>query len=85
MPRSTQQIIDQAEELSRSFEEHEPGPDDERPAEAVEAIRRAALQRSFAERQVQEAVKRARKDGLSWAMVGAALGTSGEAARQRYS
>ena len=85
MPRSTQQIIDQAEELSRSFEVNEPGPGDERPVEAFESIRQAALQRSVAERQVQDAVLRARKDGLSWAMVGAALGTSGEAARQRYS
>ncbi|GAA4625656.1 hypothetical protein [Cellulomonas oligotrophica] len=52
-------------------------------------IRRAAARRAYlaneAERAVRDAVARARAEGLSWNVVGQALGTTGEAARQRYS
>jgi hypothetical protein len=37
-----------------------------------------------AERDISEAVAVARAEGHSWAAIGAMLGTSGEAARQRY-
>ena len=33
---------------------------------------------------VNDAVKHARERGYSWAFIGSLIGTSGEAARQRY-
>jgi hypothetical protein len=85
MPRSTQEIIEHAAELARKFEEHEPAAKGERlSGEALIHLRRAALERAHAERHVVESVRLARKDGLPWSAIGATLGTSGEAARQRY-
>jgi hypothetical protein len=52
--------------------------------EAFTALRRAALARADAERSVQQAVTQARASGYSWRSIGAVIGTSGEAARQRY-
>jgi hypothetical protein len=40
--------------------------------------------RADAERRLAEAVEVARDDGHSWSSIGAMVGTSGEAARQRY-
>jgi predicted nucleic acid-binding protein len=37
-----------------------------------------------AERSIRDAVKHARERGYSWAFIGSLVGTSGEAARQRY-
>ena len=42
------------------------------------------MARSDAERAIQEAVAVARSQGYSWRMIGALIGTSGEAVRQRY-
>lgn len=42
-------------------------------------------ERSAAERHMLAAVQAAREAGLSWAAIGSLVGTSGEAARQRYS
>ena len=49
-----------------------------------EALRDAAVSRSDAERSIRVAVEQARAHGYSWAFTGSLLGTSGEAARQRY-
>jgi hypothetical protein len=38
----------------------------------------------MAEQTLTESVARAWRAGLSWSVVGSTLGTSGEAARQRY-
>lgn len=84
MPRTAEEIIHQAEELATRFEDHEPDADDVRDASALRELRHAFLARAEAEQRVTEAVKRARSDGHSWASIGAMLGTSGEAARQRY-
>lgn len=83
MPRSTRDLIEQAEELADAFEAYEPSEVD-RAEPAVLALRRAAYRRALAERDLVEAVRQARDDGASWASVGAQLGTSGEAARQRF-
>jgi hypothetical protein len=48
------------------------------------ALRRAAYRRSLVERDILESVRRARDAGASWTTIGAELGTTGEAARQRY-
>lgn len=49
------------------------------------AVRLAALRRAEAERGLAEAIRVARNDRVSWQAIGQAAGTSGEAARQRYS
>ncbi|HUF99650.1 MAG TPA: hypothetical protein VMM60_16095 [Ilumatobacter sp.] len=82
MPRTAQQILDHADELAARFELAEPA--DVRDATALRAVRDAVLARADAERNLGDAVVRARQQGHSWAAIGAMVGTSGEAARQRY-
>jgi hypothetical protein len=84
MPRSVQDILNHADELASRFEDYEPAPDDERDPKVFAALRDAALSRSDAERSIWVAVEQARAVGYSWAFIGSLLGTSGEAARQRY-
>ncbi len=84
MPRTVQEILDHSDELAKRFEDYEPTPGDERDPEAFVALRRAVESRAEAERSIVEAVARARTRGYSWRMIGSIIGTSGEAARQRY-
>ncbi len=84
MPRTVQDILDHANELARRFENYDPTPQEERDPEAFVALRDAVLSRSDAERLINAAVDNARAHGYSWALIGSLLGTSGEAARQRY-
>jgi hypothetical protein len=84
MPRSVQHILDHADELARRFEAYEPEAQDERDPEVFAALRDAAVSRSAAEQSIKTAVDEARAHGYSWAFIGSVLGTSGEAARQRY-
>ncbi len=84
MPRSIQEILDHADELAKRFEDFEPNPGDERPVEEY-LLERAALTRARSEQQVVDAITGARRAGISWQKIGAALGTSAQAAQQRYS
>lgn len=84
MPRSVQDILDHAEELAARFEDYEPASGDERDPAAYLALREAVVSRSEAERSIREAVAAARSHGYSWSFIGKIIGTSGEAARQRY-
>jgi hypothetical protein len=83
MPRSIQEILDHADELAQRFEDYEPDPADERPVEEY-LIERAVLARARSERQIVEAVSTARANGISWQRIGELLGTSAQAAQQRY-
>lgn len=83
MPRSLGDLIAQADAFADKFEQYEPR-DADRGEPTLMALRRVAYQRSLIERDLAEAVRRARIDGVSWAKIGKELGTSGEAARQRY-
>ena len=83
MPRSIQEILDHADELARRFEDYEPEPDDERPVEEY-LLERAALARARGERQIVDAVTAARAKNVSWQRIGELLGTSAQAAQQRY-
>jgi hypothetical protein len=83
MPRTIQEILDHADDLAKQFEDLEPGDVAETPV-AEHLLRRAALARARTERQIVEAVEVARADGLPWARIGALLGTSAQAAQQRY-
>ena len=84
MPRTVQEILDHADELAARFEAYEPASGDERDPAAYVALRDAVVSRSDAERDVVTAVGAARSQGFSWAAIGSLLGTTGEAARQRY-
>ncbi len=84
MPRSVQEILDHADELAARFEDYSPAAGDERDPAAYQALRAAVVSRSDAERSIRRAVEEARAHGYSWAFIGKIIGTSGEAARQRY-
>ena len=83
MPRTIQEILDHADELAKKFEDSDPADGIERPVSEL-LLRRAALARARTERQIVEAVEVARADGVPWAKIGALLGTSAQAAQQRY-
>ncbi len=85
MPRTVKEILEHSDELARRFADYEPHPDDERDPDALIMLRQAVMSRSEAERSVSQAVTEARKRGYSWRTIGSLVGTSGEAARQRYS
>lgn len=75
-----------ADEFADAFENYDPEPGDtDKDIPPVMAIKLAAWRRDTAERELAEAVQAAREQRLSWREVGEAIGTSGEAARQRYS
>jgi hypothetical protein len=84
MPRSVHDILRHADQLANRFEAYEPRPGDARDPEPYALLRAAVLERAAAERRVLDAVGQARSSSYSWATIGALLGTSGEAARQRY-
>ncbi len=84
MPRTVQDILDHGDGLAKRFEDYESAPDDERDPEVFLALRRAVTSRSQAERSVKQAVTEAREHGYSWRTIGSLVGTSVEAARQRY-
>ena len=84
MPRTSQEILDQADELAARFENYDPGESPGADAAALDELRSAFQNCADAERQLVSAVEKARSAGHSWASIGAMVGTSGEAARQRY-
>ena len=84
MPRSLKEVVDQADQLAARFEAHDPEPVEIKDAATLRAVREAFQRRAEAEARLAEAVSLARGEGHSWQAIGAMLGTSGEAARQRY-
>lgn len=85
MPRSLDDILASGDDLADRFEAYEPEPGDRGTVSPVTAVRLAALRRSQAERELADAIAAARREeGLPWKAIGALVGTSGEAARQRY-
>ena len=85
MPRSVEQILQHADALAARFDDDEPSDADDLDAGAVAALRTAVQERSDAERRMIEAIRVARGSGISWSAIGLFVGTTGEAARQRYS
>jgi alkylation response protein AidB-like acyl-CoA dehydrogenase len=83
MPRSIDDLLAHADELADRFEDHEPREADRREPTLM-ALRRTAYRRALLERELVEMVRQAREAGTSWARIGKELGTTGEAARQRY-
>ena len=85
MPRTLQEILDHADELADEAERYEPDEGDIRDATALRALSQTVLALAQLNRVLADQVAAARHDGHSWAAIAAMLGTSGEAARQRYS
>ena len=84
MPRTVDEILQHADQFAARFEDYGPDPADEFDPEAVALLRAEIQERSDAERHVLDAVKAARQAGMSWALIGLIVGTSGETAQQRY-
>lgn len=85
MPRSLDDILARSEQLADRFEAYDPRPEDRETVSPVTAVRLAALRRDAAERELADAIVAARQGaGTSWKVIGELVGTSGEAARQRY-
>ena len=84
MPRTVDEILQHADELAARFESYEPNPAEELDADAVALLRAAVAERSQAERHLIDAIRTARQAGMPWSAIGTFVGTSGEAARQRY-
>jgi hypothetical protein len=83
--RSIEEIKARADELADAFENYDPKPgDQDAPVPPVLSVKLAAWRRDTAEQELAEAVRAAREQRMSWREVGEAIGTSGEAARQRY-
>lgn len=85
MPRSFEELMAHADQWADQFEAYEPADgDDAAPIPPLIAVKLAAYRRAHAERELFEAVRSARAAAVTWRELGEALGTSGEAARQRY-
>lgn len=83
MPKSIQEIIDHADELAQRFENLDPDAAEEIPVEE-HLLQRAIVSRARSEHQILDAVAKARARGLSWHKIGELIGTSAQAAQQRY-
>ena len=83
MPRSIQDILDHADELAKRFETFNPELAADIPVEEY-LLQRAVVARARSEQQLIDTVVNARSAGLSWQKIGALLGTSAQAAQQRY-
>ena len=84
MPRTVEEILAHADDLARRFEEDTPRPGRVVSGASLREVRKAFEAKAHVERDLADAVTVARAEGHSWAAIGAMLGTSGEAARQRY-
>jgi hypothetical protein len=84
MPKTLKQLEEHAESLAERFMNYEPRPEDERDPRLYRALYAAVEGRVIAERTLADAVVAMRADGSSWALIGAILGTTGQAAQQRY-
>jgi hypothetical protein len=74
--------IERDDEQARRIEKYEPKAADVRDTRALRDLAVAFARVAASERDL--AVRVARAEGHTWAAIGAMLGTSGEAARQRY-
>lgn len=78
-PRTLEEVLAAVEEITRQLGDHATQADD-----PLGAVRAAFETRARAEKLLADRIADARTAGHSWASIGAMLGTSGEAARQRY-
>jgi hypothetical protein len=84
VPKSLSERLAHGEDLARVFEEYEPRPEDERDPVSHNALIKAVGDRAAAEREIVLAVAAMRSANWAWSHIGGILGTSGQAAQQRY-
>ena len=85
MPRSLTDVLAHADDIADEFESYEPRDADRRPAEPLLAARLAVAQPAPAGRDADHRHQGDARRGVhDWAAIGAAVGTSWQAARQRY-
>lgn len=83
MPKSADEMLRHADALERRFLDFDPRR--ARVAAPEEAaLMRAAIERAAAEEAVIGAVRHARRAGLTWQRIGAALGITAQAAHHRF-
>jgi hypothetical protein len=78
------EVIESADVLARRFEKMDRASDEMRDARVLREVRQAQERVAAATSELADAVAVARAEGASWASIGAMVGTSGEAARQRF-
>ncbi len=83
MPRSIQDILDHADELAKRFENFDPTEAHDVSVEEY-LLQCAVVARARSEQQLIETVAKARSAGISWLKIGILVGTSAQAAQQRY-
>lgn len=84
LPKSTKERIDHAESLVQRFENYEPRTEDERDGTPYRALEAAVRERADAEHAIADAVAEMREARWTWLDIGSILGTTGQAAQQRY-
>lgn len=84
MPRSMQEIIDNAERLAADAEAYEPTDDERAYSGELARLYRAVRAQGEAQTEVLDAITAARAAGVPWREIGDLVGTTGEAARLRY-
>ncbi|ASR54665.1 hypothetical protein ACT17Q_07500 [Cellulomonas sp. CW35] len=85
MRPSLTDLIAHADQLADAFEDYDPTAGDfDAPLPPLMAVKLAAFRRAAAEKELAQAIHAAREAHLSWRELGEAIGTTGEAARQRY-
>lgn len=83
-PRTLEEMLASLEEIARNLQRQAAAAADGESVEPLEAIRQAFEERTWAEQRLAARVADARAAGISWTAIGSMLGTTGEAARQRY-
>ena len=81
--RSDEEILSQADELAAWFENVDRSDLEEAPV-AEYLLKRAARNRARCEREIADAVERARADGATWHRIGEILGLDEREARETY-
>ena len=84
MPRSLSELIKSKIPPSLAGKLYPTGSEDAIDTATFNALWAAGQQKSALENSIAELVMKARSENMSWKLIGQILGTSGEAARQRY-
>ena len=84
MPKSMEELIQHADDISELFEKWDSSQSIVLSKEEM-AILRAVYQRCFQEKKIADAVQNARAKNISWKDIGFVLGTSAQSAHRKYS
>lgn len=73
-----------ADELAARFENDDFGATESIEVDGLTGLRKAVVELSDAQKNIEIWIAQCRKQGKTWGAIGEVLGTSGEAARQKY-